>query len=231
MKLTRRDLVMLALLLVVVGVGGLWWFVVKPANADANATRHTLHQVETENNAIRDTIARLEPDDGAEVRRTVERLRLAKALPVSGAVPGAVVQLERLARGAAVQLSGFKTTSSTDHGAVRATELEVRVRGRFFDVDDFLFRMHRLVAVDDRDRPVVGGRLFATTSIDMTLVEEDAGDGSRLRPDDEIDAVLKVVAFSSAEDATAEVSDGGPQAQDGDDAPAPADSADDGQTQ
>ena len=161
---------------------------------------------------------------------------------MSTAVPGAVVQLERVARGANVRLSGLKTTATTDHGAIRATELEVRVRGRFFDVDDFLFRMHRLVAVDDQDRPVVVGRLFATTTIEMTLVEdEDAGPGSRLRPDDEIDAVLKVVAFSSADGAPpaegpvaggteGDAADGEGNAEDGD-PPAVAESTDGGEAQ
>jgi hypothetical protein len=198
MKLSTRDLTLLAIVGLVVVLGGLWWFVVKPANAETSAQRDQLAEIQTESNALRDTVARLQSSATSESRRTAERLRLSKALPGSVQAPGAMVQLQRLADRANVELTSIKTTQHTDFGSIRGTEFEVKVTGRFFDVDDFLYRLHRQVEVDERDRPVIGGRLFATTSVDMTLDQGAAESGGPIEDDDEVVATLKVLAFSSA---------------------------------
>jgi len=198
MKLSTRDLILLAIVGLVVVLGGLWWFVVKPANAELSAQRDQLAEIRTESNALRDTVDRLRSSATSESRRTAERLRLSKALPDSAQTPGVVVQLQRLADRANVELTSIKTNQHTDFGSIRGTEFEVKVTGRFFDVDDFLYRLHRQVEVNERDRPVVGGRLFATTSVDMTLAQGASESGGPIEDDDEVVATLKVLAFSSA---------------------------------
>jgi hypothetical protein len=198
MKLSTRDLVLLAILGAVAVLGGIWWFVVKPASAELDAQRDQLAQITTESNALRDTVERLSTSSKGESRRTAERLRLSKALPDSTQAPGVVVQLQRLADRANVELTSIKTNQFSDFGSIRGTEFEVKVTGRFFDVDDFLYRLHRQVEVDGRDRPVVGGRLFATTSVDLTLAQSTTATGGPIEDDDEVVATLKVLAFSSA---------------------------------
>ena len=126
-----------------------------------------------------------------EAKRTAERLRLSKALPEGTEAPGVVVQLQRLADRANVELTSIKTNSFSDYGSIRGTEFEVRVTGRFFDVDDFLYRLHRQVAVDEKDRPIVGGRLFATTSVDLTLDQGTAGTEGSPKDDDLVVGTVK----------------------------------------
>ena len=94
--------------------------------------------------------------------------------------------------------TSIKTDAYSDYGSIRGTAFEVKVTGRFFDVDDFLYRLHRQVAVDEKDRPIVGGRLFATTSVDLSL-QQDGSSNSTGAPkaDDQVLATVKVVAFSS----------------------------------
>lgn len=212
MKLSTRDLVLLAILGVVVVLGGIWWFVVKPANAELGAQRDQLATIQTEANALRDTVARLQTSAKGESRRTAERLRLSKALPDSPQIPGVMVQLQRLADRANVELTSIKTNQYSDFGSIRGTEFEVKVSGRFFDVDDFLYRLHRQVEVNERDRPVVGGRLFATTSVDLTLSQGDAASGGPIADEDEVVATLKVLAFSSVPAGAAPAATGTPVA-------------------
>src|SRR5262245_33146284 len=137
--------------------------------------------------------------DKGEAKRTAERLRLSKALPENTETPGVVVQLQRLADRSNVELTSIKTNTYSDYGSIRGTEFEVKVTGRFFDVDDFLYRLHRQVAVDEKDRPIVGGRLFATPSVDLTLQQDGESNGTSGAPKGEDKALgtIKVVAFSS----------------------------------
>jgi len=199
MKMTKRDQILLAVIGVIAIVGGFFWFVVKPAKAELGTQKDTLSQVRTEANDLRDTIDRMAATDKGESKRTAERLRLSKALPETTETPGVVVQLQRLADRANVELTSIKTNNYSDYGSIRGTEFEVRVTGRFFDVDDFLYRLHRQVAVNEKDRPIVGGRLFATTAVDLTLQQDGGSNGTGGAPkgEDEVLGTIRVVAFSS----------------------------------
>jgi hypothetical protein len=174
-------------------LGGTWWFYVKPAGAELKVQRAELERVSVERASARDTLGRLREDYQTEVKKTAERLRTAKALPDAVGAAGTIVQLERLAGRANVDLASITTNAATVYGGVTGYEYEVKIQGRFFDVDDFLYRMHRQVAVDEDGRPIVGGRLFAITGIDMTPQEDAETVGGA----DEVQAVLRVVAFST----------------------------------
>jgi hypothetical protein len=199
MKMTKRDQILIAVIGVIAVIGGFYWFVVKPAKADLGVQKDQLTQIQTEANDLRDTLDRMAATTKGEAKRTAERLRLSKALPETTETPGVVVQLQRLADKANVELTSIKTNAYSDYGSIRGTEFEIRVTGRFFDVDDFLYRLHRQVAVDEKDRPVVGGRLFATTSVDLTLDQDGGTNGAGGAPkgDDLVLGTVKVVAFSS----------------------------------
>lgn len=203
MKVSKRDLILLCVLGGLAVFGGFYWFAVKPAKADLSAQRQQLEQVQSETGGLRDTLSRLSASKVSTSTLAAERLRLSKALPESTETPGIVVQLQRLADRSNVELTSIKTNSFSDYGSIRGTEFEVRVTGRFFDADDFLYRLHRQVAVDGKDRPIVGGRLFATTSVDLTLDQSSAGTSGPLKDDDEVVATIRVVAFSSVPGGTA----------------------------
>jgi Tfp pilus assembly protein PilO len=199
MKMTKRDQILIAVIGVIAIVGGFYWFVVKPAKAELSTQRDALTAVQDESNDLRDTLGRMAADTKGESTRTADRLRLSKALPETTETPGVVVQLQRLADRANVELSSIKTNSYSDYGSIRGTEFEIRVTGRFFDVDDFLYRLHRQVALDEKDRPIIGGRLFATTAVDLTLQQNTEGNGTGGSPkgDDLVAGTVKLVAFSS----------------------------------
>jgi hypothetical protein len=193
LKLSKRDRILLGALAALALLGGVWWFYVKPASAELKAQRAELERVSVERADARDALGRLKADYQSEVKRTAERLRTAKALPDAVGAAGTIVQLERLAERANVELSGIQTNTATVYGGVTGYEYEVKIQGRFFDVDDFLYRMHRQVAVDEDGKPIVGGRLFAITGIDMTPKDDETAVGGG----GEILAVLRVVAFST----------------------------------
>lgn len=196
MKLSKRDLILLAIIGTVAVLGGAYWFVIKPAQAELSSQQDQLVQIEEESAALRDTLQRASTTSKGHAKQVAERLRLAKALPETTETPGVVVQLQRLADRANVELTSIKTNSFSDFGTIRGTEFEIRITGRFFDVDDFLYRLHRQVAVDEKDRPIIGGRLFATTSIDLSLDQGDAS-SSGVSSEDAVVGTVRVMAFSS----------------------------------
>lgn len=196
MTMTKRDRVLLVIIAIVALLGGMYWFVIKPARAEVDQRTTELQSIQDESGVIRDQISRLEKAEGGELAQSVEGFRLAKAVPDRAQVPAAIVQLQRLATRSNVMLSSIRTNSTTDYSGFRATEIEVAVNGRFFDVDDFMFRVHRQVTVDEQDRPRIGGRLFAVRSFELQLADKDDSD-PEATGDDRVKAVVKLLVFSA----------------------------------
>ena len=197
MKMTKRDQIILAVVAAVVVVGGFYWFAIKPAKADLSAQQDQLAAIQAETNTLNDTLSRAASSTKGNSKLAAERLTLAKAMPEDVETPSVVVQMQRLADRSNVQLTSIKTNNYSDYGSIRATEFEVRITGKYFDVDDFLYRLHGQVTVNGKDKPVIGGRLFATTSVDLTLDQGDSGTSGAPKGDDVVVGTVKVLAFSS----------------------------------
>jgi hypothetical protein len=197
--LSNRDKVLLLAVGAIVLILGVWWLLIRPVQAEASDREEQLAQIEDDNADLRDELERLAAEPESAEQRAAERLRLAKAVPAGEDTAGAVVQLQEIARQTNVTFRAVRTESRTSYGALTGTEYEVEVTGRFFNVDDFLFRVHRQVSVDAQDEPEVGGRLFATTGVDMSLAELESGTGSQLEPTDTVRATVIVVAFDEGD--------------------------------
>lgn len=194
MNLNARDKLLLSVLAIVLVVGGGYWFVVKPAKASADAAREQLASVQSETSVLQDQLNRLRTQTRGEQARIVEAFALSKAIPERPQVAGAIVQLQGLAEDANVRLSEVRTSSVTDYGSVTATEMVVGVQGKFFDVDDFMFRVHNLVTLDENRRPDIDGRLFATKGVRMEL--EQSTEDTGLAPNS-VTAELTVLIFTN----------------------------------
>ncbi|MFN8122911.1 MAG: type II secretion system protein GspM [Thermoleophilia bacterium] len=191
--MSKRDRMLLSVIGAVVVVGGAYWFLIKPARAEAQQKRDELAAIQDETGVIRDQISRLQKSEKDAADTRVEGFRLAKAVPNSTSIPGAIVQLQRLADRSDVDLAVLRTSVVTDIGQMKAIELEVKVTGRFFDVDDFMFRAHRMVTVDEKDRPQINGRLVAIKALELQVTEDDQStDGG-----DTVDGDLHVLVFSA----------------------------------
>lgn len=201
MSLSNRDRILLVAVLVAVLLGGGWYLLVRPAQADVAAKEDQLAAIESEIGQREDEIARLAASPESHVERTVERLWLAKAVPSGDQTAGAVVELQRLADQSGVELAAVRTVSRTAYGPLEGTQYEVDVVGRFYNVDDFLYRLHALVELDRGDSPEIEGRLLATLKVDMGLESQlGAGvtPGTQLAPADEVRATVTVVAFAES---------------------------------
>ncbi|MCB0882621.1 MAG: type II secretion system protein M [Thermoleophilia bacterium] len=199
MTLNKRDKLLLSVLAAVAAIGGLYWFVVKPAKADAQAKRDQLSMVQSDNANLQDQLTRLTKQQTGAQDRMIDAFAMSKAVPARPQVDTAIVQLQSLAKQSNVTLMGVRTSATTVYPNIAATELSVVVKGRYFDVDDFMFRLHRQVTLDERSAPRVEGRLFATKAVDMDLTTGDSEDPA---PAGTVETELKVLVFTDGGTAT-----------------------------
>ena len=120
--------------------------------------------------------------------------RLAEAVPVGDQTPGMILELQALAKASDVTLTQVRTISTTPVNNLVATVYEVDVVGRFFNVDDFLYRVHHQVSVTSNGAVAIKGRLFAVTGLQMTLA---GASGATSSSPNAVEATLQLMTFST----------------------------------
>lgn len=197
-KLSKRDSTLLILIGVIALIGGIFWFYVKPARADLTAKKTASMEAQTQVEDLQSQLTRLTAQ-AAKPRRVAlaDELLLAKAYPYSEDIPVLILQIEQLAKQAGVELGEVTPAASTDYAGVTGTPFDVAVTGKFFDVQDFLYRLHNRVNVNGAGKLSIKGRMLAVTKADLTP-DDAAGSTGSASPSGNavVSATVTIVAFS-----------------------------------
>ncbi|HJZ61617.1 MAG TPA: type 4a pilus biogenesis protein PilO [Miltoncostaeaceae bacterium] len=200
MKLSARDTVLIIAAGLVALVGGLYWFYVKPARKDLSTAQNEARDNQSRVDALQTQIDALMGKSKEPGHTLADELRLSKALPSRPEIPETILQLQRLAQGSHVELGSIKPGDSTDYAGVTGTPLQVSVTGRFLDVQDFMYTLHRKVAVDPvKGKVRVGGRLMTITQASLTsngTSSTAAATTKTISDKDLVTANINLVAFS-----------------------------------
>lgn len=109
-------------------------------------------------------VARLESYKKTAPQSRAEIVRLGKMLPASEGMPGLIIELTKTAEQSGVGLVSIArgvTSPGTPFGIQTVT---LQVTGRFFDVEDFLYRIEQYVAFRNAGFRVTG-RLLQVTQL------------------------------------------------------------------
>lgn len=180
----------------IVLLGILYFGVISPANSSASADHAKLQATNVEIAADRVQVAHLVNIASHQSAEQATAFRLAAAIPNQDQTPGVILQLQHLASASDVQLSQFRTISTTPVDSLTATAYEVVVTGRFFDVDDFMYRLQQQVSVTPADKVHISGRLFAVTGVQIALATSSNSGASNTDPNS-VSATLQLMAFSN----------------------------------
>ncbi len=206
MKLTPQRWLILGAVGTVVVMVIIYMAIISPARSrEAKAAA----QLASQRIAIagdRAQLAQLEALAANQPAELAEAFRLAEAVPLGAQTPGMILELQALANASDVTLSEVRTISTTPVNNLTATIYEVDVVGRFFDVDDFIYRVHHQVNVSDSGAVAIKGRLFAVTGVQMTLA---GASGSTTASPNSVLATLQLMTFSTSPPSAGSGSSGG----------------------
>ncbi len=202
-KLSKRDSVLLMVFGLVAVLGGIYWMYVKPAKADLATATTAAQEAEGRLSQLQAELTRLtaavaKPKHPHPI---ADELRLAKAYPYSEDIPVLILQLEELAKQTHVKLGEATPSAGTDYAGVTGTPFQLSVDGKFFDVQDFLYRLHNRVRVEN-GRLKIKGRLLAVTKADLSPGGGEAADAGT-SASKSVTASISVVAFSRTAGAAA----------------------------
>lgn len=196
MKLSKRDRTIFGAMLFLLLAGGLYWFFVKPAQAEVETLNVSLTEATAKLATAQDALTRAKSVKIDEREITTQKFQYAKAIPVGVQTPGAIAQIQAAADHAGVVLTKWAPTNKPDTGGLRTQEVVVDVQGKFFDVDDFIYTVQHLVELDDRDKVHVRGRLFVVTKVEMRGSVSATGATTPVRGKSPITATLTMTAVS-----------------------------------
>jgi len=196
-KLSKRDSVLLLMIAAIALVGGIYWFYVKPARADLSAKQTASQEAKDRVTQLQTELQKLTAT--ASKPRTAsafQEFRLAKAYPYSEDIPVLILQIEELAKRSGVELGELTPSSSTDYAGVTGTPFTLSVTGKFFDVQDFLYRSHNRVSVDGNGTLRIKGRMLAVTQADLSPGSDEDSASASTSANQKVTASITIVAFS-----------------------------------
>jgi len=95
-----------------------------------------------------------------------EIVRLGKMLPESEGIPGLIIELSKTAEASGVSVTSIARGTTTAGSPYGIQTLTLQVGGRYFDVEDFLYRLEEYVAFRNASFRVTG-RLLQVTQLTL----------------------------------------------------------------
>ena len=198
MKLSKRDRTIFGALLFLLLAGGVYWFYVKPAQAQVQTLNATLDESNQKLSTAQSALSTAKSKKIDEAAVSTSRFQYAKAVPVGIQTFGSMTQLQDAAERANVIITSSQQTDKQSLGTLRSQSFSLDVKGKFFDIDSFLYTVQHFVELDDKDRLHVHGRLFVVTKIDMHGVSSNgaAAPTPGVRANTDITATIEMTAVN-----------------------------------
>lgn len=99
-----------------------------------------------------------------------EIVRLGKMLPQAEDVPGMIIELTKTSKASGVSITSITRGTTTAGTPFGIQSLSIQVSGRYFDIEDFLYRVEEYVAFRNASFRVTG-RLLQVTQLTMQSVK------------------------------------------------------------
>jgi Tfp pilus assembly protein PilO len=117
--------------------------------------------------AAQDELARLQSYEKTAPQAQVDIVRLSKMLPEDEAIPSMIVELTKTATSSGVTLSTISRGAAAAGSPFGIQTVTLNLSGRFFDIEDFLYRLEDYVRFQNTSFSVTG-RLIQVTNVSLT---------------------------------------------------------------
>ncbi|MCX6374073.1 MAG: type 4a pilus biogenesis protein PilO [Actinobacteria bacterium] len=168
MKVTKGKEVYIITAVVAVVLIVAWYFLLlSPARTELSDLTDQVQAQQAALVTANQEVARLESYKKTAPQSRAEIVRLGKMLPESEGIPSLIIELTQTSGASGVALNSITrgaTVAGTPFGLQSVT---LAVTGRFFDIEDFLYRLESYVAFRNASFRVTG-RLLEVKTLTMT---------------------------------------------------------------
>ena len=122
-------------------------------------------------------VVKLESYKKTAPQSRAEIVRLGKMLPESEGIPGLIIELTKTSEASGVSVTSITRGTTTQGSPYGVQALTLTVTGRYFDVEDFLYRIEEYVAFRNASFRVTG-RLLQVTQLTVSGATTTTTSGS-----------------------------------------------------
>jgi len=167
MRIARgREVYIITAVVAVVLIVAWYFLLFSPTRTKISELDGEIQSAQTTLSTARQEVARLESYKKTAPQSRAEIVRLGKMLPMSEGIPSMIVELTKTTDVSGVELNSI-TRGTTQLGSPFGVQtVNLSVTGRFFDVEDFLYRLESYVAFRNASFRVTG-RLLQVTALSL----------------------------------------------------------------
>jgi len=185
-----------------------WYFLLfSPTQRKLSDLDDQISSAQSSLSMARAELARLESYKKTAPQSRAEIVRLGKMLPESEGMPGLIVALQETAKLSGVSIDSISRGGFTPGTPFGVQTLTLQLSGRFFDVEDFLYRLEQFVSFRNTKFRATG-RLLQVTQLTMTR-QQAAGEQTTAVP--ELTVTLNLNAYTWGGAGSARAATGGAQ--------------------
>jgi Tfp pilus assembly protein PilO len=166
MRARGREVYIITAVVAVVLIVAWYFLLFSPTQSKLSDLDTQIQSAQTALDTANQEVVRLEAYKKTAPQSRAEIVRLGKMLPESEGIPGLIIELTRTAESSGVGITNITRGTTTPGNPFGIQALTIQVSGRYFDVEDFLYRLEEYVAFRNASFRVTG-RLLQVTQLTM----------------------------------------------------------------
>ena len=178
MRLARgREIYIITAVVAVVLIVAWYFLLFSPTQTKLSDLDQQVQSAQSALNVAKQEVVKLESYKKTAPQSRAEIVRLGKMLPESEGIPGLIIELTKTAEASGVTVTSITRGTVAPGTPFGIQAVSIQVGGRYFDVEDFLYRLEEYVAFRNASFRVTG-RLLQVTNLSMTASTTTGSSGS-----------------------------------------------------
>jgi Tfp pilus assembly protein PilO len=166
MRARGREIYIITAVVAIVLIVAWYFLLFSPAQRKISDLGSQVTSAQNALDVANQEVVKLESYKKTAPQSRAEVVRLSKMLPESEGVPGLIIELTKTADASGVSVTSISRGTITPGTPFGIQALTIQVAGRYFDVEDFLYRLEEYVAFRNASFRVTG-RLLQVTQLTM----------------------------------------------------------------
>jgi Tfp pilus assembly protein PilO len=166
MRARGREIYIITAVVAIVLIVAWYFLLFSPAQRKISDLDSQVTSAQSALDMANQEVVKLESYKKTAPQSRAEIVRLGKMLPESEGVPGLIIELSKTAEASGVSMTSISRGTTTLGTPFGIQALTIQVTGRYFDVEDFLYRLEEYVAFRNASFRVTG-RLLQVTQLTM----------------------------------------------------------------
>jgi Tfp pilus assembly protein PilO len=177
MRARGREIYIITAVVAVVLIVAWYFLLFSPKQRELSDLDQQVQSAQSALSVAQQEVVKLEAYKKTAPQSRAEIVRLGKMLPTSEGVPGLIIELTKTAEASGVSVTSIARGTATAGSPFGIQTLTLQVSGRYFDVEDFLYRLEEYVAFRNASFRVTG-RLLQVQNLTLAASTADASGGS-----------------------------------------------------